>query len=137
MSYFTLCYIGNLSARTIYTVKNGKYYRYFLKTKQTFISHLWSKIYLLETKRLNLPLLSVNNFQTHCIFSKSKIKYQGVKEFHMLARIGCYCNIMVFSTFKVKVTYYHPLNQWLMGATNGNQGQTVMHLQCSETINHI
>ena len=38
-------------------------------------------------------------------------KYQGVKEFHMLARIGCYCNIMVLSPFKVKVTYYHPLNQ--------------------------
>ena len=43
---------------------------------------------------------------------------------------------MVFSPFKVKVTYYHPLNQWLIGATNGNQGQTVMYLQCSETINH-
>ena len=27
-------------------------------------------------------------------------KYQGVKEFHMLAHIGCYCNIMVFSLFK-------------------------------------
>ena len=63
-------------------------------------------------------------------------KYQGVKEFHMLAPIGCYCNIMVFSPFKVKVTYYDPLNQWLPGVTNGNQGQTVMHLQCSETINH-
>ena len=37
----------------------------------------------------------------------------------MLARIGCYCNIMVFSPFKVKVTHYHPLNQWLLGATNG------------------
>ena len=64
-------------------------------------------------------------------------KYQGVKEFHMLARIGCYCNIMVFSPYEVKVTYYHPLNLWLLGATNGNQGQTVMHLQCSEIINHI
>ena len=63
-------------------------------------------------------------------------KYQGVKEFHMLARIGC-CNFMVFSPFKVNVTYYHPLNQWLLGATNGNQGQTVMHHQCSETINHL
>ena len=48
------------------------------------------------------------------------IEYQGVKEFHMLARIGCYCNIMVFSPFEVKVTYYHPLNLWLLGATNGN-----------------
>ena len=65
-----------------------------------------------------------------------KNKYQGVKEFHMLARIGC-CNFMVFSPFKVNVTYYHPLNQWLLGATNGNQGQTVMHHQCSETINHL
>ena len=52
--------------------------------------------------------------------SKASSKYQGVKEFHMLARIGCYCNIMVFSPFKVKVTYYHPLNLWLIGATNGN-----------------
>ena len=65
-------------------------------------------------------------------------KYQGVKEFHMLARIGCYCNIMVFIPFKVKVTYYHPLNLWLLGATNGNQGQTVMHfnvLRLSATYN--
>ena len=45
-------------------------------------------------------------------------------------------NIMVFSPFKVKVTYYHPVNQWLLGATNGNQGQTLMHLQCSGNINH-
>ena len=37
----------------------------------------------------------------------TKRKYQGVKEFHMLAHIGCYCKIMVFSPFKVKVTYYH------------------------------
>ena len=54
----------------------------------------------------------------------------------MLACIGCDCNIMVFNPFKVTVTY-HPLNLWLLGATNGNHGQTVMHLQCSETINHI
>ena len=38
-------------------------------------------------------------------------KYQGVKEFHMLARIGCYSKIMVFSPFKVKVSYYDPLHQ--------------------------
>ena len=30
----------------------------------------------------------------------------------MLARIGCYSKIMVFSPFKVKVTYYHPLHQY-------------------------
>ena len=68
--------------------------------------------------------------------SENSLKYQGVKEFHMLARIGC-CNFTVFSPFKVNVTYYHPLNQWLPGATNDNQGQTVMHHQCSETINHL
>ena len=28
-------------------------------------------------------------------------KYQGVKEFHMLARISCYCKIMVFSPLNV------------------------------------
>ena len=32
---------------------------------------------------------------------------QGVKEFHMLARIGCYCKIVVFSPFKVKAICYH------------------------------
>ena len=31
-------------------------------------------------------------------------KYQGVKEFHMLARIGCNCKITVFSPF---ITYHH------------------------------
>ena len=56
-------------------------------------------------------------------------KYQGVKEFHMLARIGCF-KIMVFSPFKLKVQipYCYPLNQWLLWATNGNQGQIVMDL---------
>ena len=68
------------------------------------------------------------NYHKILISLPTKIfKYQGVKEFHMLARVGC-CNIMVFSPFKVKVTYYHPLNLWLLGATSGNQGQTVMHL---------
>ena len=108
-------------------------------------------------------------------FNTKVTKYQGVKEFHMLARIDCYCKIMVFSPFKAKDTYYHsskknnyggpsnlcrplkfptkwaqhlstclklqspyyhPLNQWLLGATNGNERQAVMHLQSSEIINH-
>ena len=38
---------------------------------------------------------------------------------------------------KLQITHYHPLNQWLLGATNGNQGQTVTHLQSSETINRL
>ena len=39
--------------------------------------------------------------------SLSHQKYQGVKEFHMLAHIGCYCKIMVFSPLKLEVTYSH------------------------------
>ena len=27
-----------------------------------------------------------------------------------------------------EIPYYHPLNQWLLGATNGNQGQIMMHI---------
>ena len=80
-----------------------------------------------------ITLLGIRyNLRVFVKFVKSK-EYQGVKEFHMLARVGC-CNIMVFSPFNVKVTYYHPLNLWLLGATSGNVGQTVMCLQCSETI---
>ena len=29
---------------------------------------------------------------------------------------------------KPQIPYYHPLHQWFLGATNINQGQTVMHL---------
>ena len=81
-------------------------------------------------------VIRVSTHTTRHTLARLIIKYQGVKEFHMLARIGCCCNIMVFSPFKVKVIYYHPLNQWLIWATNGNKGQTVMHPKCSETINH-
>ena len=28
----------------------------------------------------------------------------------------------------LQIPYYNPLNQWLLGATNGNQGQMVMHI---------
>ena len=35
------------------------------------------------------------------------LKYQGVKEFHMLARIDCYCKILVFGPFKLEVIYCH------------------------------
>ena len=38
---------------------------------------------------------------------RNTLENQGVKEFHMLACIGSYCKIMIFSTFKVQVTYYH------------------------------
>ena len=34
-------------------------------------------------------------------------KNKGVKEFHMLAGIGCYCKIMVFHLFKFEIIYYH------------------------------
>ena len=38
---------------------------------------------------------------------------------------------------KLQILYNHPLNQWLLGATNGNQGQTVMDLWSFETINQL
>ena len=39
--------------------------------------------------------------------------------------------------FKLQIPYHLPLNQWLLGATKGNQGQKVIHFQSSETINHL
>ena len=33
-------------------------------------------------------------------------------------------------------SYYHPLTYWLPGATIGNQGSSMMNLQCSEAIPH-
>ena len=30
--------------------------------------------------------------------------------------------------FKLQIPYYHPLNQWLLGATSANQGQTMMQI---------
>ena len=52
--------------------------------------------------------IKVENY-TYALDTKDDtcIKNQGVKEFHMLASIGSYCKIMVFSPFKVQVTYYH------------------------------
>ena len=35
------------------------------------------------------------------------------------------------SKYELQIQYYHPLNQWLLGATNGNQGQTVMTFEAS------
>ena len=29
---------------------------------------------------------------------------------------------------QLQIPYYQPLNQWLLGATNGNQGQIVIKL---------
>ena len=110
--------------------------------------------------------------QKALIFSK-KLKYQAVKKFHMLVRIGVIvklwfsilsnlkshiiihpkrtnddapsnfwklpkCPVKVNYTKWIYITaqnmpqtsnfYYHPLNQCLPGATNGNQGQTMMDL---------
>ena len=36
-----------------------------------------------------------------------------------------------------KFPIINPLNQWLLGATNGNQGQIVMKLLKSKTINQL
>ena len=49
------------------------------------------------------PVLSFQYFKTISESKRNNLsKYQGVKEFHMLARICCYCKIMVFSPFKIK-----------------------------------
>ena len=53
-------------------------------------------------------------FENHSISKKdvtdNKVKYQGVKEFHMLARINCYCKIMVFSPFGLgSIIVNHPM----------------------------
>ena len=37
---------------------------------------------------------------------------------------------------KLQIPYHHPLNKWLLGEANGNEGQTVMDLWSSETIKH-
>ena len=63
---------------------------------------------------MTLGIVNINfRVTSKLLISKNKWpqKYQSVKKFHMLARMGCYCNIMVFSPFKVQVTYYDPLNQ--------------------------
>ena len=38
---------------------------------------------------------------------------------------------------KLQIPYYHPLNQWLLGATNRNQGQIVMKLLKSKSVNQL
>ena len=38
--------------------------------------------------------------------------------------------------YKLQIPHYHPLNEWLLGATNDNQGPTMMNLQSSEIIKH-
>ena len=41
--------------------------------------------------------------------NKNIKKYQGVKEFHMLARISCYCKITVLSPFELgNIIVNHP-----------------------------
>ena len=36
--------------------------------------------------------------------------------------------VCVVYAYNLTIPYYHPLNQWLLGATNGNQGKVVMKL---------
>ena len=60
----------------------------------------------------------------------------------MLARTGCYCKVMDLVIdlkiwLKLQIPYYHKLNERLLGATNGNRGQTVIYYQRSKTINHL
>ena len=34
-------------------------------------------------------------------------KYQRVKKIPLAAHLGCYCKIIVFSPFILKISYYH------------------------------
>ena len=40
--------------------------------------------------------------------SQEWLKSQPMKDFHLLARMGSYCKMMVFSTVKCHIPYYHP-----------------------------
>ena len=76
-------------------------------TERLIVRQYLLEIYVTETRKLfdlhNRKWLK----QCKIVLSKTYTKYQGVKEFHMLGRIGCYCKIMVFSPLKLEVTYYH------------------------------
>ena len=64
----------------------------------------------LRNKLLSVSVMLPIKTVTYCYIPDKFIKfkkYQGVKEFHMLAHIGCNCKIMVFSPLKLEVTYYH------------------------------
>ena len=50
----------------------------------------------------NSPLKDQHSHPIHTCFPIISSKYQGVKEFHMLARIGCYCKIMVSVLLKLR-----------------------------------
>ena len=63
-----------------------------------------------------------------CSFCVS-VKYQGVKEYHMLAHMGYWkLWISVLSNMRSHIITHNPLNQWLLGATNDNQGQLMRDL---------
>ena len=38
---------------------------------------------------------------------------------------------------KLQIPYYQALILWLLGATNDNNGEAVMHIKISENINHL
>ena len=38
---------------------------------------------------------------------------------------------------KTKIPYYHPLTDWMLGATVGNQGQQKIIFKSSEAILHL
>ena len=65
--------------------------------------------------KLNFSLISCRNtcfvhtsrnWQHKDIYGEI-MKYQGVKEFHMLVPVSFYCKIIVFGSFKLEITYHH------------------------------
>ena len=63
-------------------------------------------VFLLQRSLISLFWTSKDVCHWPKTILKCTFKNQGVKEFHMMALIGFYDNIMVFSPFKVKVTHF-------------------------------
>ena len=71
--------------------------------------------------------------EPHYVLQFVVARYYQISGSERIPHAGSYwlfLKIMVFSPFKLKfqIPYYYPLNQWLLWATNGNQGQTVMDI---------
>ena len=54
-----------------------------------------------QNNRQTTENITFPQFRPRAVDLTNLEKYQGVKEFHMLARISCYCKIMGFSPFEL------------------------------------
>ena len=67
-----------------------------------------------------LKMQTLSNWNLRCVITENQWKillvshtrvsrFQGVKKFHLLVRMGCYCTIIVFSSLKPYIPYYQQL----------------------------